>query len=529
MTNVRMRRFFLLVGFLCLSAVVNAAWQDTNSGLWFEWIDKNVKEDGVKVIQAQNGSYSGPYTIPVSIPSPEDENESVPVKQIAQQAFINASGLTDVVIEADIWQIDNETFRNSGLKSIVIPSSVTRIATSAFANTKLTAITIPESVTEISGNAFGYCTQLQSVTFANVQALCNITFEEINSNPLYYAKQLYFAGAPTTPVTNLTIPVEVKTIKKYAFYNCESLTSLTLEEGIERIEESTFAYCTNLGSVIIPSSLTSIGYNAFNGDSKIYMVRFSATNEEEAILSLCSKTYGNIYANPLYYAHEIFIRNNENPTSVVTIPEESLENGNRVRPYILAGALSLEKVTLPKEATVIGYSAFNGCIGLKYAEYADQDQLLDMEYENTEANPLNYAKELLINGSYPTSITFTKNVKPRALINAQWLEVVDIKEGVTSIGAGAFMNCKKLAMISIPSTLTTGAFKLCSELITVSQMPANMTTIPDNCFENCYQLKSITIPNTVTTIGNSAFRNCVALTNIPYGETSAITEIGENK
>ena len=578
MTNVRMRRFLLLVGFLCLSAVVNAAWQDTNSGLWFEWIDKNVKEDGVKVIQAQNGSYSGPYTIPVSIPSPEDENESVPVKQIAQQAFINASGLTDVVIEADIWQIDNETFRNSGLKSIVIPSSVTRIATSAFANTKLTAITIPESVTEISGNAFGYCTQLQSVTFANVQALCNITFEEINSNPLYYAKQLYFAGAPTTPVTNLTIPVEVKTIKKYAFYNCESLTSLTLEEGVESIEESAFAYCTNLGSVIIPSSLTSIGYNAFNGDSNIYMVRFSATNEEEAILSLCSKTYGNIYANPLYYAHEIFIRNNENPTSVVTIPEESLENGNRVRPYILAGALSLEKVTLPKEATVIGYSAFNGCIGLKYAEYADQDQLLDMEYENTEANPLNYAKELLINGSYPTSITFTKNVKPRALINAQWLEVVDIKEGVTSIGAGAFMNCKKLAMISIPSTLTsigddafngceimqapslpngllsigknaffnckgksftkisipancligTGAFKLCSELITVSQMPANMTTIPDNCFENCYQLKSITIPNTVTTIGNSAFRNCVALTNIPYGETSAITEIGEN-
>lgn len=585
MTNVRMRRFLLLVGFLCLSAVADAAvmgWKDATSGLWVDWIDKNTK-DAVKVIQAQdNESYSGAYTIPSTITvnmsnDPEvEDNRDFPVTKIVERAFQNAKNLTDVIIKANIEYIEYETFRYSGLKSIVLPSSVKSIALSAFADTPLTSINIPENVNTISNNAFGNCNQLQSVTFANVQALCNITFWNTNSNPLYYAKQLFFADAPTTPVTDLTIPGEVKTIKKYAFYHFESLTSLTLEEGVESIEESAFAYCANLESVSIPSTMTDIASNAFyffdSNSTKLSEARFAS---EE---SLCNINYANIYANPLNYAHNLYIGNSTERAKVVTIREASLENGNRVRPYILAGAQNLDKVTLPKAATVIGTSAFSGCTGLKYAEYADQDQLLDMEYENTEANPLNYAKELLINGSYPTSITFTKNVKPRALINAQWLEVVDIQEGVTSIGAGAFMNCKKLAIVSLPPTLTsigddafngceimqapslpngllsigknaffnckgksftkisipancligTGAFKLCSELITVSQMPANMTTIPDNSFENCYKLKNITIPNTVTTIGNSAFRNCVALTNIPYGETSAITEIGEN-
>ena len=558
-------------------------WKDATSGLWVDWIDKNSKEDGVKVIQAQdNESYSGSYIIPSTITvnmsnDPEvEDNRDFPVTKIVERAFQSAKNLTDVTIEANIEYIEYETFRYSGLKSIVLPSSVKSIALSAFADTPLTSINIPENVNTISNNAFGNCNQLQSVTFANVQALCNITFWNTNSNPLYYAKQLFFADAPTTPVTDLTIPGEVKTIKKYAFYHFESLTSLTLEEGVESIEESAFAYCANLESVSIPSTMTDIASNAFyffdSNSTKLSEARFAS---EE---SLCNINYANIYANPLNFAHNLYIGNSKERAKVVTIREASLENGNRVRPYILAGAQNLDKVTLSKAATVIGTSAFSGCTGLKYAEYADQDQLLDMEYENTEANPLNYAKELLINGSYPTSITFTKNVKPRALINAQWLEVVDIQEGVTSIGAGAFMNCKKLAIVSLPPTLTsigddafngceimqapslpngllsigknaffnckgksftkisipancligTGAFKLCSELITVSQMPANMTTIPNNSFENCYKLKNITIPKTVTTIGNSAFRNCVALTNIPYGETSAITEIGEN-
>lgn len=574
MTNVRMRRFFLLVGFLCLSAVVNAAvigWKDEASGLWVDWIDKNTKEE-VKVIQAQNNeSYSGAYTIPSTIPSQEDANISVSIKQIAQQAFKDASGLTDVVIEAGIWQIDYETFRNSGLKSIVIPSSVTRIAMSAFANTQLTAINIPESVTEIYGNAFGDCVKLQRATFANVKALCNISFYEVKSNPLYYAKRLYFANDLENPVSELTIPGEVTTIKKFAFYNCESLTNITIAEGVESIEESTFCSCANLTTIGIPSTITTIGVNAFAGDNKLCAVRYAS------IECLCTIDYANLSANPLYLGHKLYIGNNAERAVTVSIPASSLVNGS-VRPYILAGAQGLEKITLPKEATAIGASAFIGCTGLKYAEYNNEDQLVDITYSNSDANPLNYAKELLINGTYPTSITIKHDINPNAFYNAQWLEAVTIKEGVTTIGAGAFMNCKKLALLKLPSSLTTiganafnscealqnpslpdglqsignnafynckgksftkisipanctiatGAFKLCSELITVSQMPTNLTSIPENCFENCYKLSSITIPNTVTTIKNSAFRNCRALTNIPYGTDPHVTEIGES-
>ena len=82
MTNVRMRRFLLLVGFLCLSAAAKAivGWQDTESHLWYNWTDNT--KTAVMVIQSQVDSYSGEYTIPASImvkKSQESDPEEVPV------------------------------------------------------------------------------------------------------------------------------------------------------------------------------------------------------------------------------------------------------------------------------------------------------------------------------------------------------------------------------------------------------------------------------------------------------------------
>ena len=79
---------------------------------------------------------------------------------------------------------------------------------------------------------------------------------------------------------------------------------------------------------------------------------------------------------------------------------------------------------------------------------------------------------------------------------------------VTTIAAGAFMQCKNLTSISFPGTISK---------------------IPDSCFSDCTDLSSITIPSTITNIGYFAFRNCTSLKSVEIPSTvKSISLVFEN-
>ena len=103
-------------------------------------------------------------------------------------------------------------------------------------------------------------------------------------------------------------------------------------------------------------------------------------------------------------------------------------------------------------------------------------------------------------------------------------EAVIIPDGVTSIGDGAFSDCKSLTDITIPDGVTsigTEAFYGCSSLTSIT-IPDGVTSIGTSAFSGCSRLTSIAIPDSVTSIGNGAFWGCSGLTgvNIPDGMTS---------
>ena len=67
------------------------------------------------------------------------------------------------------------------------------------------------------------------------------------------------------------------------------------------------------------------------------------------------------------------------------------------------------------------------------------------------------------------------------------IKIIEIKNGVTSIGYGAFEDCTSLTSIVIPDSVTS---------------------IGSNAFYGCTSLTSVTIPDSVTNIGGNAFYRC---------------------
>ena len=107
------------------------------------------------------------------------------------------------------------------------------------------------------------------------------------------------------------------------------------------------------------------------------------------------------------------------------------------------------------------------------------------------------------------------------------LTSVTIPDGVTSIGFGTFKGCRSLTDVTIPEGVTSigfGAFCECRSLTSV-MIPKDVTIIEKEAFEGCRGLTSVVIPDGVTSIGDSAFRECSSLTSVKIPDS--VTSIGD--
>ena len=182
------------------------------------------------------------------------------------------------------------------ITELEIPDGVTEIGDIAFINcTSLTSVSFPHTDEMwIGSSAFYQCTGLTSVKISDLSTWLNMRFDDVSSNPLYYAHKLYLNGNEVkhliipsgettirgfvfngcTSLTSVTIPYSVKSIEKFAFYQCSGLTSLNLTDGLQSIGDRAFYECSSLTSLTLPNSVTSIEPFAFYGCSNLASVTF---------------------------------------------------------------------------------------------------------------------------------------------------------------------------------------------------------------------------------------------------------------
>ena len=197
--------------------------------------------------------------------------------------------------------------------ALTIPSSVTyesvlyavtSVGESGFYGTGITSVTIPASVTTIGNAAFQNCNSMNTITIADSENALTMSNEwgyrpfANSATTIYIGRNLTLtadANQICDNVTKVTFGDKVTTINPYIFSNNESLSSITIGEGVtsigdnafywcgrgESVEEtvveigsesdltsigaSAFWGCTKLKSVTLPSTLTTIGANAFEG------------------------------------------------------------------------------------------------------------------------------------------------------------------------------------------------------------------------------------------------------------------------
>lgn len=393
-----------------------------------------------------------------------------------------------------------------------------------------------EDAKEISVITAPYCSVTVTATSIDSGKYGNVIWKLREDGTLEFSAVPGTDGKMGGSISKWSLPTYTKK------YNAQ-IKSIVVKEGVTSISDYAFYTMSAVTTVSLPSTLASIGDDAFNGVKTIT----SFTCAEGCVLSVKDNF---VLKNS---GTEIFTYLGA-MEGVITIPDGvtkvgALFSGSEITGIIFPDSVieisgtnyttwngpfvnctKLESVTIPCNITQTG--VFKGCTALKEVSFKEGvTTMADYTFNGcTALTTINLPKSLetfkggafygckaiaAINCAEGGAFSMNGNLLMKsgteivfALPAVQITGQLVIPEGVTAIAEYAYEKQTGITSIQFPGTLTSigqAAFYGCTGLTGEVVFPEGVTTIGRESFRNCTGVTSIKLPSTLTTIDQQAF------------------------
>lgn len=370
---------------------------------------------------------------------------------------------------------------------------------------------------------FFVCPRLTSISFPS-------RLKSIGSYALYSGSGNSGIGSTTTGLTiEFAENGELEEIGDFAFYSLKSLKEFTLPANVSAIGKTVFHSCTNLKTLNLPADTTAETLSSIvQGATALTTVNINEANNEivndnGVILdkgrtfiayvlpgSKSKLTSYNVPATVTKIGDNAFLNAKALKTLTFLTAEEGEEKPLEIGKYAFS-ATGITEVTLPKRIKNFGAYAFYNCKSLATLKFENgfSASIPDYAFQNSILTEVTIPGDVVamgrsaFSGTNLTTVTFGLTASGAA-------------SQLKSIGAEAFNNCKKLALLQVEKTEKDAEGNPTYE---ENKLPAlNSLGVSDaykkGPFSGCTLLETIVIPDEVTEIGREAFKGCTSLTSV---------------
>ncbi len=304
------------------------------------------------------------------------DNVSLSVSGVYEDASIGLNKVVTITFSVSGSSIDNYTFSpptTNYYGDIIndIPAPTDIVAT-AGVQSALISFTPPVNGT-VSYYIVAAYTPSENDVYTTVYS-SNVTVDNLKNSATYQFKVTPYDadGNPGTEssasnyITTLTdsLKYTASSGRTYTVYGASStlvtvsLPSTYMYRSVAYIGESAFTNYTNLLNVSIPSSVISIGSNAFDGCSALTTI---SVNESNTYLYVSDNTVYSI-DNTILYKHFLYTDSSFSIPDTVT----TLVGG------AFYGCSNISLIILPENMSAIGSKTFYNCSSLEFAVFTSE-------------------------------------------------------------------------------------------------------------------------------------------------------------